>query len=208
MADATSNPNALDYAQDDKEPLEVMEPPPDDFDVFTSAPVSTKVVKHRKLVLKDKDWNSSVHMWIVDVQRKLVLMQKRSPNKDTFPNRWDISSAGHIPAGAKPLDTAISELAEELGITLDNPSEELKFQFVCPAEQANDGGWNCYEYVYFLQRDSTVLKCALGTAEVTDVTWVSIDDLKKALTTEDEAYVPRVHNYIPVFFQCLDKMVN
>ncbi|CAJ1954529.1 unnamed protein product [Cylindrotheca closterium] len=202
-----NNPNALDYAQDDKEPLEVMEAPPKDFDMFSSVPVSTKVVKHRKLVLQNKDWNSSVHMWIVDVKRKLVLMQKRSPHKDTFPNRWDISSAGHIPAGAKPIDTAQSELAEELGISVDSP-DELKFQFICPAEQANDGGWNCYEHVYFLKRDSTVLKCALGTAEVTDVAWVSIDDLKKALNTLDEAYVPRVHNYIPVFFACLDKMVQ
>ncbi|KAL3939727.1 MAG: hypothetical protein SGBAC_005592 [Bacillariaceae sp.] len=207
-ANNNDNPNALNYAQDDKEPLEVMEAPPKDFDVFSSVPISTKVVKGRKLVLENKDWNSSVHMWIVDVERKLVLMQKRSPHKDTFPNRWDISSAGHIPAGAKPIDTAQSELAEELGICLNNPSDELKFQFICPAEQANDGGWNCYEYVYFLKRDSTLLKCALGTAEVTDVTWVSIDDLKKALTTEDETYVPRVRNYIPVFFECLDKMVN
>ena len=67
------------------------------------------------------------HMWIA---RKVagkwqVLLQKRSLTKDSFPGQYDTSSAGHIQAGDEPLESAIRELKEELGITAS--PEELKF---------------------------------------------------------------------------------
>ena len=45
-----------------------------------------------------------------------ILLQKRSREKDSFPGRFDTSSAGHIPAGDEPLPSALRELREELGI--------------------------------------------------------------------------------------------
>jgi len=60
----------------------------------------------------------TAHVWVV---RKVggrwqVLLQKRSGNKDSFPGKYDTSSAGHIPAGDEPLESALRELGEELGI--------------------------------------------------------------------------------------------
>jgi isopentenyldiphosphate isomerase len=202
----TSNPKALEQAQDDSEPFEVMEIPPTNFDLFDSKPISTGIVMGRKLVHQQKDWHSSVHIWIVDVQCHLILLQKRSPLKDTFPNRWDISAAGHIPANAETISTARAELEEELGLSVTK-DEEFQFQFICPAEQAPLGGCNCYEHVFFLKRESSNLKCALGTKEVTEVKWVSIENLKLAWKLYDTEYVPRVKIYRDAFFKCLDKIL-
>ena len=198
----SGNPKALTEAQDDSEPFEVMENPPSNFDLFSSRPVSTCVVQNRKLVHEERKWHSSVHIWIVDAQRHLILVQKRSALKDTFPNRWDISAAGHIPAKAHSVATARAELEEELGVIVTN-DDELVFQFICPAEQAPLGGCNCYEHVFFLKKDSTTLKCALGTKEVTEVTWVSIATLKAAWESGDTLYVPRVEKYRDAFFRCI-----
>ena len=57
-------------------------------------------------------------MWIVrkSDEGAEVLLQKRAMNKDSFPGRYDTSSAGHIQAGDEPEESAISELHEELGI--------------------------------------------------------------------------------------------
>lgn len=60
------------------------------------------------------------HVWILrkkdnEIQ---ILIQKRSPHKDSYPNCYDISSAGHIPAGSTYEDSAIRELKEELGINV------------------------------------------------------------------------------------------
>ncbi|MGN1276928.1 MAG: NUDIX domain-containing protein [Floccifex sp.] len=60
------------------------------------------------------------HVWLFRKKENNIeiLLQKRSPQKDSFPNCFDISTAGHIPAGDSFLDSAIREAKEELGIDL------------------------------------------------------------------------------------------
>ena len=45
-----------------------------------------------------------------------VAYRNVSKNKDSFPGMFDTSSAGHIQAGDEPLESALRELEEELGI--------------------------------------------------------------------------------------------
>lgn len=69
----------------------------------------------------------TAHLWLVRKRdgRVQVLLQKRSANKDSHPGCYDISSAGHIPAGDDYRPSAIRELKEELGVTAHE--EELVF---------------------------------------------------------------------------------
>ncbi len=61
------------------------------------------------------------HLWLA--RRKdgkvQILLQKRAEHKSSFPGCYDISSAGHIPAGDGYLKSAIRELEEELGVTAE-----------------------------------------------------------------------------------------
>ena len=61
----------------------------------------------------------TAHIWIIRKKegRAQILLQKRSQNKDSFPGKFDTSSAGHIQAGDEPLESALRELKEELGIS-------------------------------------------------------------------------------------------
>lgn len=58
------------------------------------------------------------HVWLLrrGQQGIEVLLQKRSDDKDSFPGCYDISSAGHIPAGQGFVESALRELQEELGV--------------------------------------------------------------------------------------------
>ena len=58
----------------------------------------------------------TAHIWIIRKKegRVQILLQKRSQNKDSFPGKFDTSSAGHIQAGDEPLESALRELKEEL----------------------------------------------------------------------------------------------
>lgn len=58
------------------------------------------------------------HVWLLRLRggKTQVLLQKRSLNKDSFPGCYDISSAGHIPAGEDFVESALRELMEELGV--------------------------------------------------------------------------------------------
>jgi len=67
------------------------------------------------------------HVWIARRTEggAELLLQKRSRTKDSFPGCWDISSAGHIPAGSDYVPSALRELREELGE--EARAEELRF---------------------------------------------------------------------------------
>ncbi len=76
--------------------------------VFERAYVHAHGIRHR-----------TAHVWLVRDRGNgtEILLQKRSADKDSFPGCYDISSAGHIPAGADYVESALRELGEELGIT-------------------------------------------------------------------------------------------
>ena len=88
------------------------------FDVLNDSGERTETTKRRGDIHRDGDWHASVHIWIA--RRRIsgmeFLLQKRADDKDSFPDCYDISSAGHVPAGSSVLDSAIRELSEELGI--------------------------------------------------------------------------------------------
>ena len=60
------------------------------------------------------------HLWLYSCndRRIMILLQKRSADKDSYPGCYDISSAGHIPAGYGFRESAVRECAEELGVKL------------------------------------------------------------------------------------------
>ena len=60
----------------------------------------------------------TVHLWLVRKKdgKLQVLLQRRAATEESFPDRYDTSSAGHIPAGSDYRESAIRELFEELGV--------------------------------------------------------------------------------------------
>lgn len=74
--------------------------------------------KPRSEVHRDGDWHKVFHCWVIyrdDDGKDWVILQKRAPDKDTFPNYLDISAAGHYSAG-ETIQEAMRELEEELGL--------------------------------------------------------------------------------------------
>ena len=61
------------------------------------------------------------HVWLARRKngKKQILLQKRAKHKSSFPGCYDISSAGHIPAGDSYEISALRELEEELGVKAD-----------------------------------------------------------------------------------------
>ena len=88
------------------------------FDICNESGLPTGKTIDRESAHREGILHRTAHVWIARQNAGIwqVLLQKRSMNKDSFPGLYDTSSAGHIPAGEEPLDSAIRELAEELGI--------------------------------------------------------------------------------------------
>lgn len=138
-------------------------------------------VKERSLAHRDGDLHGTAHVWLVRkncLGRWEVLLQKRSADKDSFPGVYDVSSAGHLPAGEDFRKSAVRELKEELGISAgpDQLSfigwerEEIHTEFY-------GRPWNNHELsaVYALYFDGEPDQMRLQESEVEAVLWTDYE---------------------------------
>ena len=58
----------------------------------------------------------SVHVMVLNSEN-CIFLQKRGPDKDIQPGKWDTSVGGHVGRGEEVLAAAKREMQEELGIT-------------------------------------------------------------------------------------------
>ena len=126
----------------------------------------------------------TAHVWLVRRRgEKLeVLLQKRSAEKDAYPGCYDISSAGHVPAGSGYLDSAVRELREELGVEAD--PRELHY---CGRRWVYQEDWfrnapfvdNQVSQVYLLWRDLEPEQLTLQREEVESVCWMELEQCRQ-----------------------------
>lgn len=128
----------------------------------------------------------TAHVWLMREGKNgtEVLLQKRSKNKDSYPGCYDISSAGHIPAGVDFVPSAIRELREELGLLVE--AEELiycgqrRFHFEA---KFHGKPFNDYQVsnVYCVWRDVEPENLTLQASEVESVCWMNLEECKAAV---------------------------
>ncbi len=65
-------------------------------------------------------WHRCFHCWIASPKTSFggpyLFVQRRTPGKETWPNRLDVTVGGHLGAGEEALEGGLREIKEELGI--------------------------------------------------------------------------------------------
>jgi isopentenyldiphosphate isomerase len=159
--------------------------------------------KPKSEVHRDGDWHRSAHVWVLNSKGEL-LIQKRAPHKLGFPDHWDVSVGGHLSAGEKPIESAIREMEEEIGLTGVQP-EQLEFLFVVN-DINNDSGQlkeRAVHYVYLLRANPLIGDLKLQESEVSEAKFIPYKDLRELIESGTEKFVP--HNEYNLLFEYLDK---
>ena len=126
----------------------------------------------------------TAHVWLMRDRGKgaEVLLQKRSRTKDSHPGCYDISSAGHIPAGVEWIPSAIRELKEELGLDVE-PQEflfcgqrSIRWEDCFYNEPFRD---HQISNVYCVWKDVEEAKMTLQEEEVEEVCWMLLKECKE-----------------------------
>jgi isopentenyl-diphosphate Delta-isomerase len=168
-------------------------------DVLDSSGRSIGSRKPKPEVHRDGDWHGAAHVWIINTESQ-ILIQRRSPTKENYPNLWDVSVAGHISAGEGPVEAALREAQEELGVTL--VPGECCFLFAV-AEQAalHHGNYidNEYHHVFLVEKDLDVGDLQFSDGEVAEVRFVGLRELQTNLTTDPGRFVPHQEEYRKLF---------
>jgi isopentenyldiphosphate isomerase len=132
-------------------------------------------IKPRAQVHRDGDWHRSFHCWVVAPGRVVapgeragpaIVLQQRTPAKETWGGLWDVSVGGHYRAG-EGLGGGLREIAEELGLQV-------------AASELVHVGWRREEFfypngliereiqdIYFLRRELDLGTLAPDPSEVT-----------------------------------------
>ena len=126
------------------------------------------------------------HVWIVRKRGDAVqvLLQMRCAAKDSYPGCYDISSAGHIPAGDEFVGSALRELQEELGVTA-SPEElhecglrRFHFEAVFHGKPFRD---NQVSKVFCLWCDREAEDFTVQKSEIDYVKWFALDEAVRAV---------------------------
>ena len=162
---------------------------------ITTGEVCLKSEAHKKGLL-----NASIHVWIFDKNTN-ILIQKRAANKDSCPNLWDISVAGHISAGETPIISALREVEEEIGLILNK--SQLDFFGTSKKRIVHRHDFIDIEihYIYMCEIDFEIESLIIQKEEVSEIDKIKLDDLVNRIDSKDSDFVPRENEYYNRIFK-------
>ena len=158
------------------------------FDIVDENGTPTGLTAERSKAHAEGLPHRTAHLWLVRRRegRVQVLLQKRSSCKDSFPSCYDISSAGHIPAGEDYVPSALRELREELGLTAEAHELIPCGHVVRSRDEVFHGRpFRDREYsrVFLLVRGEDDEPYRLQKEEVESVLWMDMDECIAGVTT-------------------------
>lgn len=123
------------------------------------------------------------------------LLQKRSPKKSLYPNRWTNAASGHVDEGEAYETSAPRELEEEIGILV--PLEYLGKILIQLKD--HDKTINQFNGV-FLGQIPHDTQFDLQPEEVSEVRWFTLQELKKEIKDNPENFTPAMVQAVEEFY--------
>lgn len=153
-------------------------------DIVNEQNEPTGEVVGRKEAHERKLWHrcANVYFYRVNAVQVEVLVHRRAANKASDPNKWDITFGGHLKAGQGVLEAAISEIQEEVGISmLEEDIKEGEWKIV--------GSRGHFDKEYFYNFTGNIGDIRLQTEEIQEVKWITLADIESALVEHPEEWV-------------------
>lgn len=168
-------------------------------DILDKNGSKTGLTKPKPEVHKNGDWHKASHIWIINSNNEL-LIQKRSSNKENYPNVWDISAAGHLSAGEDSVSSALRETEEELGLKL-NKDDFLYLFSITEQIILNKGTYldNEFSDVYLVRNDTDISDIRIQKEEVSEIKFINFRQLKGLIKTDANNFVPHPEEYNKLF---------
>lgn len=120
-------------------------------------------------ILRNKQLHKEICVFILNDQKE-VLLQKRSPNKKAYPNRWALLT-GRVELNETFKNAAIREINEEVGLKINKENLNLfsKRTFT------NDNIHYEITYFYYIKINLKESDFIIQKEELSQVKWINID---------------------------------
>jgi isopentenyl-diphosphate Delta-isomerase len=140
----------------------------------------TGVVMPRPDAHRTESWHGIAQVWVYNTKGD-ILLQLRAAHLNAFPERWDVTVSGHLTAGDEPVQTAVRELGEELGINAEAESLEAAGMVADSFPLVYGKIHRECDYVFLLCKDVEADDMTYQAAEVLDTRWITPDELERDL---------------------------
>lgn len=141
-------------------------------DIYDERRVLTGRTAPRGTKLCEGEYYLVVHMFIFRKDGKF-LIQRRVPEKHSWPDMWDISLGGMAQAGDSSASAAEREAFEELGLKIDLQNTSPVFSF--RADTVFDDYW-------MVQLDTDDVQLTLQNEEVAETKWVDREEWEQLIS--------------------------
>lgn len=123
------------------------------------------------------------------------LLQRRSPEKTLYPNRWTNTASGHVGEGETYEIAAQRELKEELDI-------RLRLEFIGKVfVQREEGDKKIRQFNgVFIGIIARAARLTLQPEEVSDTRWFTPDELREKIATHPEEFTPALVEIVQEFY--------
>jgi isopentenyldiphosphate isomerase len=149
-------------------------------------------LREREEFYSGKHIHRAAQLILLNPENKM-LIQKRSPKKRWYPDRYTYSVSGTV--ANESYETCMErEMLEEIGISV--PFKKL---FKIPCILKNKGAY----HTVFSGRcsEETASLIRLDPKEAVYVEWIELEELHRAVKTKPEKYVPSLRAGITKIFQ-------
>ena len=136
-------------------------------------------------------WHKAIHILIVNKDHTKTLVQKRTKDKELYPDTWDISVGGHVSTKETYLDAAKREVEEELGL-----KKEFTFQELTITKESfknNNIISNEYVCIYLIEEDIDINEITLQKEEVSCIKWIDKKELNELI--KNNKIIPHTKEY-------------
>lgn len=170
-------------------------------DILTPKGKPTGRIALKSEAHKNGWFHATVHVWFYTNDNK-ILLQKRASIKNVFPNRWDVSVAGHISSDEEIIFAAIREVKEEIGIDIkefDLTKIGLRKDKIVHPNGILD---NEYKHIFLCKLTKEISELTMQIGEVDDLQLFDISILKDT-TKHGSFMVPNFRNYYDFIYDLL-----
>lgn len=141
----------------------------------------TGEARPRSLVHSTGLWHRTVHIYFFRRAGNTIefLVHLRAKTKDLNPDKWDTRFGGHIKSGEDIEQAAISEIRDELGLSV-----KLSDLIEGDWRKRNKYPNNEFTKVYYFEFGGNFKDLKFDDGEVQRVKWLSVDEILKSMRKE------------------------
>ncbi|MBR7172661.1 MAG: NUDIX domain-containing protein [Clostridia bacterium] len=162
---------------------------------------STGKFEKRDIVHNSQLFHNEIALWVIDKEKKQVLVQRRSKLKKLHPNKIALC-AGHVVAGETIVEALEKEAQEEIGINLKD--FDVKEVLRIKRQEKNNF---CFSYHFAILKYIPIEQFTIQEEELSEVFYMDYEELKQKIKISDSEMAIFWSDEVKLLFDELDKII-